>query len=76
MTDPVFVAEYELDMHVEFVGPMPDRDNRAAPEASPAQFAAAAAVKAVLREHGFTVVGAGHGSRRVGSTIADPSELA
>lgn len=73
--EPVFLAVYELDLNVEFVGPMPERENRAAPEATPAERAIAEAVRGALREHGFTVTCLGRGSLRTGSTVADPGEL-
>lgn len=58
-----------------FVGPLPKRDNRAAPEVTPAHRAAVEAVRETLKSHGYTVVSMGHGSLRVGSATADEEAL-
>jgi hypothetical protein len=63
------LALYDLDISVEFAGPMPGRYNGAAPEATPAQRAAVEAVRAILAEHGFIVTLLGHGSRRTGTHL-------
>lgn len=68
-------AHYAMDVHIEFVGPLPDEYNRAAPEATPAQFAAVAAAQDALRAAGYAVVETGHGSLRLGTVDVDPLEI-
>jgi hypothetical protein len=61
------MALYSLEVHLTFAGPMPEKDNPAAPEVSQAHWAAVEALENAIREHGFTIVHIGHGSLRIGS---------
>lgn len=63
------MALYELDMHMEFAGPIPARYNRAGPEVSAAHREAVEAAQEVMRRHGFTITTTGHGSMRVGTYL-------
>lgn len=64
LSDKDPLAIYELEIKVEFAGPVPERFNRAAPEVTPAHIAAVDAALDVLREHGFLVSHVSHGHLR------------
>lgn len=68
------MALYALDAYITFAGPVPERDNRAAPEVSAAQREAIEAVREVLVRHGFTLVRTGHGAKRLGTFTPASSE--
>jgi hypothetical protein len=64
-------------MHLVFAGPMPSRTTVRRRRFRRPIFAAIEAASDVLSRHGFTVVRAGHGSRRVGTyTPATEAEQA
>jgi hypothetical protein len=67
-------AIYRLDVEVEFLGPLPEKYNKAAPEVTEAHRAAVEAMQDVLREHGFTIGHTGHGSLRIGTVRDGRSE--